>query len=126
MKPFQSFPTKMDFTPIPNLFLTRLMPQIHDIAELKITLYVFMYIYGKKGYPRFVRFGELLSNINLIQSLNQKDNSVEEILSKALDSAVKRGTILHLPTDTNSKIADIYFLNTQSDRKAIHRIRVIF
>jgi DnaD/phage-associated family protein len=122
MKPFQSFPARMDFTPIPNLFLVRLMPHIRDIAELKTTLHIFMSIYSKKGYPRFVSFGELLSNTSLMQSLNQFSNSAEEVLSNALESAVKRGTILHLPANINNK-TDIYFLNTQSDRKAIDRVK---
>jgi DnaD/phage-associated family protein len=111
----------MDFTPIPNPFLTRLMPHISDIAELKTTLHVFMSIYSKKGYPRFVSFGELLNNTSLMQCFNQMGNSSKEILSNALESAVKRGTLLHLPAKANY-IADIYFLNTLADRKAMDRV----
>jgi DnaD/phage-associated family protein len=97
------------------------MPHISDIAELKTTLHVFMSIYSKKGYPRFVSFGELLNNTNLMQCFNQMGNSSKEILSNALESAVKRGTLLHLPAKANY-IADIYFLNTLADRKAMDRV----
>ena len=123
MKPFQGFPARMDFTPVPNLFLSRLMPQISDIAELKTTLYIFMSIYSKKGYPRFVSSGELLSNASLMQSLSLTDKSAEEVLANALESSVKRGTILCLTADTNGKTEDIYFLNTQSDRQAMDRVK---
>jgi len=123
MKPFQGFPARMDFTPIPNLFLNRLMPQVNDIIELKTTLYIFMSIFNKKGYPRFVSFGELLNNVSLIQILNQTGKSVEDVLSNTLEAAVKRGTILCLTTDTNDKAEDIYFLNTQSDRQIMDKIR---
>jgi len=35
MKQFNGFPTKMQFTSIPNVFFSSLLPQIDDIAELK-------------------------------------------------------------------------------------------
>ena len=123
MKPFQGFPASMDFTPVPNLFLSRLMPQISDIAELKTTLHIFMSIYSKKGYPRFVSLGELLNKASLMQSLNQTDKPAEEVVANSLESAVKRGVILHLAADCNGRSEDIYFLNTQSDRQAMERIK---
>ncbi len=122
MKSFQGFPARMDFTPIPNLFLNRLMPQIGSIAELKTTLYVFMSIYSKKGYPRFVSFRELLNNTSLIQSFGKTGNQTEDALRNTLGSAVKRGTLLSLTLKTNGASEDIYFLNTQSDRQVINRI----
>lgn len=123
MKPFQGFPTRMDFTPVPNLFLSRLMPQITDIAELKTILHIFMSIYSKKGYPRFVSLSELLNKASLMQNLKQADKQAEDTLAHSLESAVKRGVILHLEADCNGKPEDIYFLNTQSDRQAIERIK---
>jgi len=122
MKPFQGFPARMDFTPIPNLFLNRLLPQISDIAELKTTLYIFTSIYGKKGYPRFVSSGELLNNPRLMQSFGKTDKQAEDALRKALGSAIKRGTLLRLTVKTKNGSDEIYFLNTQSDRRAIQSI----
>ena len=84
MKAFQGFPAKMDFTPVPNLFLNRLMPQIEDMAELKTTLFIIMSIYTKKGYPRFVSFGELLGNVSLAGSLKQSAKPADCITSAAL------------------------------------------
>ncbi len=122
MKPFQGFPKVMDFTPIPNLFLNRLMPHINNITELKTILYIFMSIYKKKGYPRFVTFNELLSNVSLIQSLKKNDETSEDMLLHALKLATKRGVILHLSVSSKNRTDDIYFLNTQSDKQAIERI----
>ena len=45
MKKFSGFPARMEFTPVPNLFINSLMPQISDIAELKVTLYLFAALY---------------------------------------------------------------------------------
>jgi DnaD/phage-associated family protein len=123
MKPFLGFPRRLDFTPIPNLFLNRLMPYINNIAELKTTLYIFMSIYSKKGYPRFVTFNELLSNINLMRSLKNTGKPSEDMLLNALKLAINRGVILHLSVDCNSRHEDIYFLNTHSDKQAVERLK---
>jgi len=123
MKPFVGFPTNTEFTPIPNLFISRLMQQISDITELKTTLHIFMSIYSKKGYPRFTSFGELLSNASLMRSLKQATKPTEKTLRSALELAVKRGTILHLAVDCDGKTEDIYFLNTVSDRQAMAKIQ---
>ena len=122
MKAFQGFPAKMDFTPVPNLFLNRLMPQIEDMAELKTTLYIIMSIYAKKGYPRFVSFGELLGNVSLAGSLKQSTKPAEEALGDALKLAVRRKTVLHLRVDTGDKMEDIYFINTPADRQAMEKV----
>jgi DnaD/phage-associated family protein len=122
MKPFHGFPAKMGFTPVPNLFLNRLMPQIKDMAELKTTLFIIMSIYASKGYPRFVSFSELLNNVSLVISLKQSDKPAEEALGDALELAVKRKTVLHLKVDNGEKMENIYFLNTPTDRQAMEKI----
>ncbi len=122
MKSFHGFPAKMAFTPVPNLFLNRLMPQIEDIAELKTTLFIIMSIYAKKGYPRFVSFSELMGNGGLIESLRHSAKPAEESLADALKLAVKRQTILQFKIESGSKTEDIYFLNTPADRQAIEKI----
>jgi DnaD/phage-associated family protein len=122
MKPFHGFPAKMAFTPVPNLFLNRLMPQIEDMSELKTTLFIIMSIYSKKGCPRFVTFNELLGNVNLVESLKQSEKPAQEALADALELAVKRQTIFTLKIDSGSKTEDIYFLNTPADRRALEKL----
>jgi len=123
MKPFQGFPARMTFTPIPNLFLNRLMPDISDITELKTTLHIMEILYLKKGSPRSVTFNELLDNPNLISSLKESTVPAEEALRKALEKAIKRETILHLVIKQDGKSEDIYLLNTPSDRQAVAKIK---
>ena len=96
MKQFSGFPARMQYTSIPNLFFSRLLPQINDIAELKITLHIFWSLYGKRGYPRFTTYRELLGNKNLMSGLKDGGKSADEVLHNALEMAIKRGTILHL------------------------------
>jgi DnaD/phage-associated family protein len=123
MKQFSGFPAKMQFTPVPNLFFSSLLPQINDIAELKTTLHVFWSLYGKRGYPRFITYRELLSSKSLMSSLREGGKSPEEILGYALEMAVRRGTVLHLVLGRDGVPEDVYFLNTDSDRQVVAKIQ---
>ncbi len=118
MKTFEGFPAKMSFTPVPNTFINNLLPQIEDIGELKVTLYIMEALYNKKGYPRYVSFDELSGNASLISNFKKaKDPQYE--LKNALKLAMERKTILGLSTENG----DIYFLNTEADRQAIEKIK---
>ena len=48
MSDFNGFPVRMEFTPVPNVFLSTLLPEISDLAELKLTLHLFRLLYYKK------------------------------------------------------------------------------
>jgi DnaD/phage-associated family protein len=119
MKTFEGFPVKMSFTPIPNIFINHLLPEIEDINELKVTLYIMEAVYNKKGYPRFVSFDELATNASLVNGLKNKENPAGE-LKNALKLAIERKTILGLSVENGG---EIFFLNTEADRQAIERIK---
>ena len=123
MEQFKGFPAKMQFTPVPNLFFSRLLPQINDMAELKTTLHILESLYHKRGYPRFVTYRELLANKSLVSSLRQISKPTDEVVRNALEMATQRGTILHMVLDRGGKQEDIYFLNTESDRQAVAKIQ---
>jgi len=123
MEQFKGFPAKTQFTPIPNVFFSRLLPQITDIAELKTTLHIFWSLYGKRGYPRFIAYRELLGNTSLMGSLRMGERPAEEVLYKALEMAVKRGTILHIVLERDEAPEDVYFINTESDRQMVAKIQ---
>ena len=123
MQKFTGFPAKMQFTPVPNLFFSRLLPQINDMAELKTTLHILATLYHKRGYPRFVTYKELLVNKSLMSSLSQITKPADEVLRNALEMATKRGTILHITLDKDGKGEDIYFLNTETDKQVIAKIQ---
>jgi len=122
MKQFNGFPARMEFTPLPNLFFSRLLPQISDLAELKTTLYVLEALYRRRGYPRFVTYRQLLANKSLMNSLGQVAKPAEKVLRDALKMASQRGTILHLVLDRDGEGEDIYLLNTERDRQTLAKI----
>ncbi len=72
MKPFPGFPQRMRFSPLPNLFFSQLLPQIDDLAELKVTLHLFWILYGRRGYPKFVTYGELLGDRLLMMGVGSE------------------------------------------------------
>jgi len=113
----------MKFTAVPDFFLSRLLPQISDINELKTTLHIFQALYHKRGYPRFATYKELAGNKSLMSSLKGDVQPPDKALRRALDMAAERGTILHLALDRDGTPEDIYFLNTEADRQVIARIQ---
>jgi len=121
MTQFQGFPSggRVQFTAVPNAFFSAVLPQITDIHELKATLHIIAALYNRKGYPRFIRYGELVGDATLMQGLNGS----EETLRDALKKAVERGTLLSLSVENESASEDIYFLNDESSRQAVEKIR---
>jgi len=120
MKQFQGFPSggRVEFTSIPKVFFSNVLPQITDINELKTTLHVMATLYGKKGYPRYVTYDELLGNTGLMKGLQGSEE-----LRKALEMAVERGTLLHLAMENDKKTGDIYFINNESERQTLAKIQ---
>ena len=123
MRQFDVFRTRMQFTSIPNPFFSILLPQIDDITELKVTLYILGIFYRKRDYPRFITCEELLSNRSLMNSLRGEAKPSEEMLHQALDMAVKRGTIVRLVLDKSGNSEDVYFLNTAYDKQVIDKVK---
>ena len=122
MEQFKGFPNKSQYTPVPGVFFSNLLPKINDISELKTTLHIFRLLYRKRGYPRFVTYRELLGDKSLMNSLKRGEKPPDEVLGNAVDMAVKRGTILHVVLDSDGTPEDVYFLNTESDRRVVTKI----
>jgi DNA replication protein len=122
MSRFQGFPSRMEFTSVPNVFFGSLLPEIDDIAELKTTLHVLALLYRKKGYPRFVSYAELAGDASLVRGLPGDEASAGETLRRALEAAVGRGTLLHLVVEKDGASEDVYFLNDEPGRQAAARV----
>ncbi len=123
MSQFNGFPTRMEFTPIPNLFINSLLAEITDIAELKLTLHVFRILFYKKGTLRFITYNELASDVSLISSFGETGKKTDEILHRALTMAIERGTILHLSLKRNEAVENIYLLNNEANKETVTKIR---
>lgn len=124
MKGFSGFPAgKVHFTPLPNLFFSKLLPAIDDLAEMKVTLHIFWLLHQKKGYLRYVSQRELEADGVLLGGLRGMGQEPEECLGQALERAVARGTLLRVTAQQGDERNDWYFINTDAGRKAVEKIR---
>jgi DNA replication protein len=109
MQTFKGFTDSETFTQLPNTFFHQLLNQIDDVAELKVTLYMLWRVEYMEG-PFHV--------------LNKMDFDVKELglaaeeITRGLEQAVKRGSILMVQRD-----AVVYFLlNSPRGRAAVQAI----
>ena len=123
MKKFDGFPLRMEYTSIPNVFFSSVLPQIDDITELKTTLHVMAMLYRKKGSPRFVSYGELAADESLMSSLKGPGDSPEKALQKALAMAAERETLLQITLQKDNVSRDVYLLNTEANRQIVEKIQ---
>jgi len=122
MTNFEGFPTRMQFTPIPNVFIGKLLPEITDAGELKTIIFAFAKIYQKKGFPQFVSLSELLGSTPLISSLNNNDSNTEDTLLGYLKQASERGVFISVNMAHNGNPETVYLLNTEVNRDAATKI----
>jgi DnaD/phage-associated family protein len=129
---FAGFPAgKNPYVPVPEVFFTVLLPEIEDMAELKVTLHLFWLLAQKKGEPRCVSDRELVGDGILLRSLKRKGDPrpVEERLQHGLESAIARGTILRIFLKLLNDVSDEeelvgwYFFNTARSRKVVQELQ---
>lgn len=117
-QPFPGFPARSRLTPLPELFFTRLLPEMDSLTELKVVLHVFWRLYQKKDIPKFVTLDELAGDKSLVEALDGTGEP-SEILRDALNSATSRGVLLHTLLKSHGDSHDVYFINSESSRTAI-------
>lgn len=135
---FIGFPdAKLRPVVVPDLFFTDLLPQIDDLAELKLTLHCFWLLSEQSGEYRYLRGADLREDTTLLAglALDSDLRSAAAALEDALARAVTRNTLLRLEIDLGAEVAtpdagaapsireDWYFMNTQKGRQAIALIR---
>ena len=116
---FEGIPAgKVEVTPLPNLFWSELLPEIDDLAEVQVTLHVYFLLYRKKGSPRYITTDELRADPLLRRALTRGAEPFDEALTRGLDAAQRRGTLLCL----RSGEQELYLFNTAESRKAIEGV----
>lgn len=123
MRGFIGFgPGKQPYTPLPNLFFSELLPDIDDLAELKVTLYVFWLLAQKKREQPCVGEAELASDGRLVDGLSSAGLSGEAALRSALERAVARGTLLHVTSGEGPAERHFYFVNSEKGRQSMQEL----
>jgi DnaD/phage-associated family protein len=119
---FKGFPARAEVTPLPNIFFSEVLPLMEDAVEVKVVMQIFYLLSRRKGYPRFVRFSELINDPVIIKGSGENSGNLEIMLKKALARAVQAGILLHIPVDVQQLSDDIYFINNQAERETILKI----
>jgi len=115
MSDFAGFPAgKLRFTSIPDLFFSQLLPEIEDLAELKVILHLFWLLHDRPGGAPCASWQELASDGVFLEGLGG-----EEALRRGLDKAVERGVLVRVAGQER----EWYFLNDQRGRRAVERVR---
>ncbi len=114
-EPFTGFPDRMSFTPIPNLFFSRLLPEIHDQAELKVILHVFFRQYPRRGPLKYVSYRELAADALLLDGLG---DDCQNKLDRALRAAAHRGLIISWMLSHDGRQEEVFFVNSAANRRA--------
>jgi DNA replication protein len=117
MKGFAGFPEgPVRMTPVPETFFTGLLPDIDDLGELKLTLYVIWRFSMQEGPRRFLALSDLLEAAELLAALKEPGRSGEQALSDALERAAARGTLIAVRSADGADAW--YFLNSPRGKAA--------
>jgi DNA replication protein len=92
-EPFPGFPARCSFTPLPDVFFSRLLPETESLTELKVVLHIFWRLYRKQSSAKLVTLAELLADRTLLNGLSERE-APSEMLTAAINSAVDHGILL--------------------------------
>lgn len=127
MTPFPGFPAgKTRFTPLPDLLFSEVLPEIGDLAELQVTLYMFWFINRQKGYPRYMTLAELEAEGVLLTALAAKPADAADpvaALRRGVSQAVARGTLLQLVIEGAEGPTTYLLINTPQGRRAVEAVK---
>jgi DnaD/phage-associated family protein len=123
MKGFPGFPDgKQRTTPVPNLFFSDLLPDMDNLAELKVTLYAFWALAQREGRVRYLREADFLADPVLLNGMGPTEALAGAAVLDGIERAVARGTFLHISIEGVGGMQDLYFINTEKGRAAVDGI----
>jgi DNA replication protein len=116
--PFTGFQPKSRFTPIPLQFFSDLLPEIDDLAEMKVTLYTLWFLSRLEGNVRYIFFRDFLADKQLMAGLSFNNKDEFAVLQDALEKAVQRGSLLRAAAPGAAPEDAIFFLNSPRGQAA--------
>lgn len=126
MPAFTGFPSgKNPYVPLPETFFSAVLPQMENLGELKVVLYLFWKLYQKEGSPRCASDRELLADPLLRRTLWRQGDPrpIEERLRAALEQAQANGILLRVRARVDGEVVSWYFFNTDRSRRAVSRLQ---
>ena len=103
---------------VPTQFFEELLPEITDLAELKVTAFVFHLLNQFEGDNRYLFREDFTEQSCFMEGLSEDPAEAEALLDAGLEAAEERGTLLKALYDDKP----IYFLNSPKGRAALERL----
>ncbi|MGH2582781.1 MAG: DnaD domain-containing protein [Anaerolineales bacterium] len=121
---FSGFPAgKVRFTRVPWPFFSELLPQIDDLNELKVLLYVFWKLEHMEGDPRYLQLEDFSQDDTFMAGMNAGSQAAVANLKDGLARAVARGALLQTELELEGAARTFYFLNTARGRAAVDSLK---
>jgi DnaD/phage-associated family protein len=108
---------------IPEQFFRDLLPQIDNLQELKLTLYIFWQLERKEGLFRYLYLSDLLKDKPLLKSMGKDLKTARANLVEVLGEAAGRGSLILTDYPMDKKNERLIFLNTPKGRAALEGIK---
>jgi DnaD/phage-associated family protein len=112
MNTFPGFTSSETFTPVPDS-LFRLMNDITEADELKVTLYVLWRIEHLEGRFRYICRSEILEDNGFMSQMSAAE------VDSGLEKALRRGTLLTVESESGG----FYFLNSPRGRASAEALK---
>ncbi len=105
-------------TSLPAAAFNRLLAEVDDLAEIKVTLFCLAALQQKEGDYRYLRREEFAADAELMRGLARAGlaHSPEETLAAALQKATRRGTLLRAQIDIGGTRREYYFAADEHGR----------
>jgi DnaD/phage-associated family protein len=116
MKGFGGFPPKGRLIKLPGMFFSDLLPQIDNLAEIKVTLYCFWRLQQKDGQAVYVWEREIATDEVFMAGLGSSASDQMTALHDGLERAAARGALIKAEVSRGQKTEVIYFINTERGR----------
>lgn len=119
-------PGKPESILIPQGFSSELLPQIDDLAELKLVLFCFRALSQREGKQPYLCYQDFVSDDHLMQGLKviQESDEPETTLKATLDKMIQHSILLPAEVTLDGKQQTLYFVNTPRGRGFIEQIKL--
>lgn len=119
---FNGFPPgDLKFISIPDLFFARLLPQIDDLAELKVILHLLWL--RQREAKQAISLAELQADETLMQGLRVISEKPYEVLAHGLQQGVARKALLRARIENEAGVHEVYLLNSEGGRMTLEKMQ---
>lgn len=100
---------------IPEPFFSELLPQINNLAELKVSLFALWFLNRQEGHIRYIRDEDFRTDADFLRGLDTNPDAAAKLLDDGLERSIQRNTLIKVENGTQV----LYFLNSPRGRAAV-------